>query len=615
MTSLHRLTYSIPRFMVVLYDTFACLLVWFLLRSIFSELSLIPSADFIFELLLVGCIQTIINLFSGLYRGVWRFASYQDLANIFRASVFAVIVISLVFYLFKLHLQFSLKVFLFYLPSLVFFLCVPRMLYRFWKDQRQETMRSDATRVLIVGATNMAEIFLRDLQSARRYQVVGVLDADASLKGRLFFNAKVLGTINDLPDIAHATNTELCVIALPKNQVDLYRRVISDCDELGLPFRKLGGYADWLDVQGAIQLDEVAIDDLLGREPIAFDWGRIGEQLKGKTILITGAGGSIGAELARQCAQARVKQLILMDRNELALLDIVEQLNAKKHGLRVIPLLGDCGDRVAVISAMRHGIPDYVYHAAANKHVPFLESQLREALRNNVDSTATLANVCKEMGVLHFVLISTDKAVKPINVLGASKLMAERGCQAIFDGGSTQLSIARFGNVLDSSGSVVPIFKKQIAAGGPVTVTHPEVSRYFMTIPEACQLILQALSLPEPNTIIYTLDMGEPILIRELAEQLIRLAGKRPGVDIKIEYSGLRPGEKLHEELVQRDEIPSPSHHPRIMETKPKDLDAVKISGILQQLSATLRQTDQEQALASLLKEAVPEYTPYSPSR
>jgi FlaA1/EpsC-like NDP-sugar epimerase len=615
MNRFYRLAYLIPRIVIVLHDMLVSMLVWIGLKMLLADAWLPLSLNMALELLLVGAVQIGFNWISGLYRGIWRFASHQDLVNIFRAAIAGSIAISLIFFISTGHSLALMKVFFLYLPSLVFFLCTPRLLYRLWKNQRQATRHADATRVLIIGATNAAEMFLRDFQSTKRYQAVGILDADPSLNGRVFFNTKVLGNIDNLSNIAKATNTELCVIALAKNQVELYRRVVSVCDELGLPFRKLGHYSDWLEVQDSIQLNEVAIDDLLGREPIAFDWQRISEQLSGALVMITGAGGSIGAELARQCAQANVKKLILMDRNELALLDIMDHLKLQYPAIELIAVLGDCGDRIAVISAMQCGVPDYVYHAAANKHVPFLENQLREALKNNVDSTAILAGVCLEMRVQHFVLISTDKAIKPVNVLGASKLMAERACQSIFHQSATQLSIARFGNVLDSSGSVVPIFKKQIAAGGPVKVTHPDVSRYFMTIPEACQLILQALSLPEPHTVIYTLDMGEPVLIRDLAEQMIRLAGKRPGVDIMIEYSGLRPGEKLQEELVQLDEAPVFKHHPRIMETSPKRLDFAEMADTLNQLSALLKQQNQDIALLSLLKKAVPEYTPINHSQ
>jgi len=378
---------------------------------------------------------------------------------------------------------------------------------------------------------------------------------------------------------------------------------------IGMPFRKLGRYTDWLDAHDPIQLNEVAIDDLLGREPIKFDWLNIGRQLGGKCVLITGAGGSIGAELARQCAQARVKTLILLERAELPLLEICEELAVLDPGLKVVPLLGDCGDKIVCLRAMQFGIPDYVYHAAANKHVPLLEAQLREGLRNNVHATATLAEVCRDHGAMHFVLISTDKAIQPVNILGATKLMAERICQAIFSNSATQLSIVRFGNVLDSSGSVVPTFRRQIAAGGPVTVTHEEVTRYFMTIPEACQLILQALSMPEPDAVVYTLDMGKPVAIGELAEQMIRLAGKRPGIDIQIRYIGLRPGEKLHETLFHPDETYTQTENPRVLEAKPRPIDITHFLELTELLAQSLRHGDNDVQLLALLREAVPEYT------
>ncbi|MGH8106519.1 MAG: polysaccharide biosynthesis protein, partial [Arenimonas sp.] len=348
---------------------------------------------------------------------------------------------------------------------------------------------------------------------------------------------------------------------------------------------------------------------LLGREPIKFDWQSIGRQLGGRCILITGAGGSIGSELARQCAQARVKKMILLERAELPLLEICDELAVLDPGLEVVSILGDCGDKIACLRAMQHGIPDYVYHAAANKHVPLLQSQLREGLRNNVHATATLAEVCRDHGALHFVLISTDKAIQPVNILGATKLMAERVCQAVFDDSATQLSIVRFGNVLDSSGSVVPMFRKQIASGGPVTVTHEEVSRYFMTIPEACQLILQALSMPEPYSVIYTLDMGKPVAIKELAEQMIRLAGKRPGIDIQIQYTGLRPGEKLHESLFHPDETYTHTDNPRVLEAKPREIEVSKVLEQAKLLAQALRHGDHDDQLLALLREAVPEYT------
>lgn len=610
MTKSYRISYLLPRALIVLHDFTMTALLWIGLAWLYAHGDGDGmNADFRNELMVVLLLQALMLWWSGLYRGVWRFASLPDLSNIFRAAIFGLGSILLAFVAMGHFSRLPLQTIVLYVPGLLLFLGAPRLIYRVWKDQRLASKHTDATRVIVAGAGSSAEVFLRDIASDGRYETVGLLDDDPQLKGRKIQGVKVLGRIDQLGEIARATAAELCVIALPTAQTQALQRVVSLCDDIGMPFRKLGRYTDWLEANDPVQLNEVAIDDLLGREPIQFDWQSIGRQLGGKCVLITGAGGSIGSELARQCAQARVSKLILLERAELPLLEICEELAVLDPGLEVVPLLSDCGDKIACLRAMQHGIPDYVYHAAANKHVPLLESHTREGLRNNVHATATLAEVCRDHGALHFVLISTDKAIQPVNILGATKLMAERVCQAIFNDSATQLSIVRFGNVLDSSGSVVPMFRKQIAAGGPVTVTHEEVSRYFMTIPEACQLILQALSMPEAFAVIYTLDMGKPIAISELAEQMIRLAGKRPGIDIQIQYTGLRAGEKLHESLFHPDEIYTRTENGRVLEAKPRDIDVNLVLLQAERLARALRQGDDDEKLLSLLREAVPEYT------
>lgn len=605
----YRISYLLPRALIVLHDLTMTALLWAGLRSLYANgKSNDVDALFYKELLAVVVLQAIMLWWSGLYRGVWRFASLPDLINISRAAVFGLGAIVLAFLLASIIQKLPMQTMVLYVPGLVVFLGAPRLVYRIWKDQRLASKQNDAARVIVAGAGRSAEIFLRDIHSDGRYQAVGLLDDDPQLKGRKIQGVKVLGSLDQLAEISRETAADLCVIALPIAQTQAFQRVVSICDDVGMPFRKLGRYTDWLNAHDPIQLNEVAIDDLLGREPIQFDWQNIGRQLGGKCVLISGAGGSIGSELARQCTQARVKKLILIERAELALMEICEELAVLDPGLEVVPLLGDCGDKIICMRAMKSGVPDYVYHAAANKHVPLLEAQLREGLRNNVHATATLAEVCRDHGAQHFVLISTDKAIQPVNILGTTKLMAERVCQAIFSDSATQLSIVRFGNVLDSSGSVVPTFRKQIASGGPVTVTHKEVTRYFMTIPEACQLILQALSMPEPDAVIYTLDMGKPVAISELAEQMIRLAGKRPGIDIQIRYTGLRPGEKLHESLFHPDETYTRTSNPRVLEAKPRPIDVKYFLEQCERLAQSLRHGESDADLFDLLREAVPEY-------
>lgn len=605
----YRISYLLPRALIILHDFAMTALLWAGLRLLDMRAGVMFDSIFFNELAAVLSIQVVMLWWSGLYRGVWRFASMPDLINILRAAIFGLCAILLLFFLAGHLSRIPLHTIVLYVPGLAVFLGAPRLIYRAWKDQRLASKHTDATRVIVAGAGRSAEIFLRDIRSGGRYEPVGLLDDDPQLKGRKIQGVKVLGRIDQLSEIARATAADLCVIALPMAQTQALQRVVSLCDDVGMPFRKLGRYTDWLDAHDPVQLNEVAIDDLLGREPIQFDWQSIGRQLGGKCVLITGAGGSIGSELARQCAQARVRKLILLERAELPLLEICDELTLLDPALELVPILGDCGDRIACMRAMQHDIPDYVYHAAANKHVPLLEAQLREGLRNNVHATGTLAEVCRDHGALHFVLISTDKAIQPVNILGATKLMAERVCQAVFSDSATQLSIVRFGNVLDSSGSVVPMFRKQIAAGGPVTVTHEDVTRYFMTIPEACQLILQALSMPEPYAVIYTLDMGKPVAISELAEQMIRLAGKRPGVDIQIQYTGLRPGEKLHESLFHPDETYTHTDNPRVLEAKPREIDVPHVLEQAELLAQALRHGDNDDQLLALLRAAVPEYT------
>ncbi len=610
MTPPYRISFLLPRVLIILHDMLMIVLLWMGLR--FLYIASHPAMDtktLFHEIIIVLFMQTIILWWSGLYRGVWLFASLPDLGNILRAAIFGLCGILLAFFLADYLAILPLQTMVLYVPGLVIALGTPRLIYRTWKDHRQASRHSDATRVIVVGAGKSAEIFLRDIRSVGRYQAVGLLDDDAGMKGRKIHDTEVLGRIDQLAEITKATAAELCVIALAEEQRYLLQRVVSLCDEIGLPFRKLGRFADWLDAHDPVQLNEVAIDDLLGRDPIRFDWQNISLQLGGKCVLITGAGGSIGSELARQCAQARVKKIILLERAELPLLEIHAELLKLDSGLEVVPVLADCSDRIACERIMQQGIPDYVYHAAANKHVPLLEGQLREGLRNNVYATSVLAEVCRNYGALHFVLISTDKAIEPASILGATKLMAERACEAIFIDSATQLSVVRFGNVLDSSGSVVPIFRKQIAAGGPVTVTDEQVTRYFMTIPEACQLILQALSMPEPDAVIYTLDMGKPVAISELAEHMIRLAGKRPGLDIKIEYTGLRAGEKLHEKLFHPDENYSPTQNPRVLQARPQVIDTVHVMQQVERLVTALHHGDDDASLLALLRSAVPEYT------
>ncbi|WP_290890272.1 nucleoside-diphosphate sugar epimerase/dehydratase [Arenimonas sp.] len=600
----------LPRLLIVLHDLAMVAFVWLGLRWLAGLAGAPPATALQLELVIAVVTQGIVLRAVGLYQGLWRFASLPDLANLARAALFGVLLIVALLFLAGLLPDVPRRVLFPYPVALVVMLGMPRVLYRLWKDFRQLGNNADAQRVLVLGAGRTAETLLRDLRTDGRYQPVGLLDDQRALKGAKIQGVPVLGSIDELPYIAQETAPKLIVIAMPSASAAEMQRVVTLCDETGLPFRTVPRLSDMLSGKSGarLELSEVRIEDLLGRKPVEF--GARYEALVGKRVLVTGAGGSIGSELARQCAAAGAARVVLFERAELPLVEITEELCRDYPGADIEPMLADCGDPTACSIALGQGM-DYVFHAAACKQVPMLEGQLREALRNNVTATATLARMCRERGVGNFVLISTDKAIAPINVLGASKRFAELACQSELDGSAVRLSIVRFGNVLDSAGSVVPLFRRQIAAGGPVTVTHPEVTRYFMTIPEACALILHSVDLFADPCAVFALDMGRPVAIRELAEQMIRLSGKRPGIDIAVSYTGLRPGEKLHEILFHPDERYQRTRHPRILQAKPRDVDAAALQAILARLDQLLRRADAAEALAAVLREAVPEYNPH----
>ncbi|RYG08565.1 MAG: polysaccharide biosynthesis protein, partial [Burkholderiales bacterium] len=402
---------------------------------------------------------------------------------------------------------------------------------------------------------------------------------------------------------------KLIVIAMPSLDAASMQRVVAICESTGLPFRTVPRLVDVLEGRSLPgELKEVAIDDLLGRKPITPDWKLIRGWLGGRTVLVTGAGGSIGSELCRQCARHGASKIALLEVDELALITSENELRRAFPDIEVVSVLGNCGDPAVIQHALKLAEPDAVFHAAAYKQVPLLEQQLREAVRNNVLATEAVARACREANVATFVFISTDKAVDPVNVLGATKRLAEMVCQTLDDRVSTRFVTVRFGNVLDSAGSVVPLFREQIRLGGPVTVTDPEVTRFFMTIPEACQLIVQAAA-SAAHASIYTLDMGEPVPIRVLAEQMIRLAGKQPGKDIAIVYTGLRPGEKLHETLFHAEELYRPTSHSKILEARARDASAEIITRAVTLLQAAVASYDMEE-LSRILRATIPEFSP-----
>ena len=599
-----------PRIAVVLHDLAMVWLAWWaatwLRYQLVAEVPKLPL--FTSEHLIVLAVQGTVLYWIGLYRGLWRFASLPDLWNIARGCLIGVTAIAVALFLHD-RLEGTPRTVLGLYPlMLLILLGMPRMLYRFWKDSRQDGATfTSARRVLIVGAGRAGENLVRDLKRDTQYRPVGFLDDNVALKGAKLHGIPVLGPLDQLPELAHEVAAEMVLIAIPSASNQQMQRVVALCEQSGLAFRTVPRLQDVVEGRsGFNELKEVAIEDLLGRDPVALDWTAIRIGVAGRRVLVTGGGGSIGAELCRQVARLGVDSLTIIELSEYNLYRIEQELRAEFPDLLLDAVLGDCGDAVLCERVFARCQPAAVFHAAAFKHLPLLQQQVREAVRNNLLGTQTVGLAAERHRVETFVLISTDKAVNPSSILGASKRAAEAFCQSFAARANTRFITVRFGNVLDSAGSVVPLFREQIRRGGPVTVTHPEITRYFMTIPEACQLILQALVLGKGGEI-FELDMGEPVRIRYLAEQMILLAGKVPDREVPIIYTGLRSGEKLFEELFHEHEDTQNTSHAKIFLAAPRQVDWSELSPLLRQIELATRRFDEAEIL-SLLRLLVPEF-------
>jgi FlaA1/EpsC-like NDP-sugar epimerase len=440
------------------------------------------------------------------------------------------------------------------------------------------------------------------------YLPVGLVDDKPGLRYTEIHGVRVLGGLEKLPDIAKASMAELLVIAMPSASNAQMQRAVALCEETGLPFRTLPPLVGLVQGNASLSaLREVSIDDLLGRDAVTFELPVVQGSLTGKVVLVSGGGGSIGAELCRQIAHLGPHELVIFEQSEYNLYRIEMELRQRYPDLRVHAVIGDVTDEAAVDHVLGRYKPMVVFHAAAYKHVPMLQYQVRQAVRNNVLGTWRMASGARRHGVRKFVLISTDKAVNPTSLMGASKRIAEIAAESFNQLDGTRFTTVRFGNVLGSAGSVVPLFQEQIRNGGPVTVTHPEMTRFFMTISEATQLILQAAAMGRGGEI-YVLDMGEPIKIAFLAQQLIRLSGLVPGKDIRIEYTGLRPGERLHEELFHEDERLEKTQHRKIFLARHRTVDRSAVEQAIGELTEACERFDEDRVTA-LIRRLVPEMT------
>ena len=573
-----------------------------------------------FDIFWILTIQFLLFRFFGLYRGFWRFASVQDLQKIAYATLLGSLALFIILQgrmtLLDDHLVLPpLSLALLYNIFLIILLSAARLLIRLAKDYKR--IYQNDQRVIIVGAGNAGEGLVRDLlrSHSHPYKPILFVDDDISKIGCEIHGIRVSGTLNNLPDLIRTHNIELVLIAIPSASSAGMRSVVEICEKSNVCCYTLPGIKDLANGHVSInKLRNISLEDLLGRYPVDCQLSDIQFKLKNKTILVTGGGGSIGSELFRQLANlGESLKLIIVDSNEYNLYAIEMEFQQHFPAVTLCPILLNVTDRAGVQSLLEKYHPNIVFHAAAYKHVPMLEHQPRAAIYNNVIGTFVMAEEAARAHVETFVLISTDKAVNPTNIMGATKRAAEYFCQNLNNQQIlTKFITVRFGNVLDSAGSVVPLFRKQIESGGPVTVTHPDITRYFMTIPEAAQLILQAAFLGEGGEI-FVLDMGEPIKIRYLAEQMIKMTDKVINRDINIIYTGLRPGEKLYEEYFYPNEVLQPTSHAKILRAKSHHRNFKEIKWLCECLvDLCHHRYASEKELIGLLKKFVPEYQPPS---
>jgi len=553
-------------------------------------------------------IQLILFQYFGLYRGIWRFASIPDLIRILKAVLVGSLVTFLILFIWQRLDGVPRSVIILYPALLVAGLSIPRLLYRWIKDHHFGFAAEQGKRALIVGAGRAGELLVRDLLKDGEYIPVAFLDDNQKKHGLDIHGVRVIAGTDRFEEQIINLNVEIVLLAIPSASASLMRSLVDKSLSLKIPCRTLPSLPEL--TEGKVEvgtLREIKIEDLLGREEISLDDLQVKKFLKGKRVLVTGAGGSIGSEFCRQVVDYQPEQLVMLDHGEFNLYQIDAEMRTTNNE-QIVSVLGDIRDEARMRWVFEHYQPHVVFNAAAYKHVPLVEENPAEGVKTNVLGTSRIADIAVEMGCEKFIQVSTDKAVNPTNVMGASKRAAEIYCQNLNSRSTnTAFITTRFGNVLGSAGSVVPLFEKQIKKGGPVTVTHPEITRYFMTIPEAVRLILQAGSMGSGGEI-FVLDMGEPVKIVDLAEQMIHLSGMEAGKDIEIEFTGLRPGEKLYEELFHQSESLMGTTHPKIMLSASREVDWKEMQLLLEKLrgACTEREVDKVRAL---LHELVPEFT------
>jgi FlaA1/EpsC-like NDP-sugar epimerase len=601
--------------LVLLFDLGAVASAWVLAYALRFNLD-VPN-DYLLSALaaLVWVLPTygVVFLLSGLYRGVWRFASLPDMLRIARAVAMGGAGVTLGAYLLRMDLAPPRSVIVLAPLLLALIMGGARAAYRAWREEQHRGRATGQRKpVLLFGGGAPAAALVRELAASSEWALAGILDDDSSTQGREIMGHKVLGPLEELTAWAERLNVRHAIIALPNATAEARQRAATLCLRAGIRAMTVPAMADL--IGGRVTLAavrSVELEDLLGREPVWIERDHVRALLRDQVVLVTGAGGSIGSELCRQIARFPPRQIVLFEHSEFALYRLQEEFASTFPEIKTLPLVGDVKDARRVAQVLAQTRPALVFHAAAYKHVPLMEeNNAWQAIVNNVYGTYVLASACGRAGVERFVLVSSDKAVNPVNVMGATKRLAEMVCQAVQACSSTRMLVVRFGNVLGSAGSVIPKFAEQIARGGPLTVTHPEVTRYFMSIPEAAQLVLQAASMGEPGRI-YVLEMGRQVRIAELARDMIRLSGLRED-QIEIQFTGLRPGEKLYEETIDAAEPLLPTPHPKLHVAQACTVETSLLDDVLRIIESGPVLTDAQSR--DMLMRWVPGYRPAAPN-
>jgi len=550
-----------------------------------------------------------VNYFTGLYRSLWQYASINELLNVLVSGFITEALFFVTMLLVGYKISYSVHFLVLVLNTV--FLGVSRLGYRMLRriSKLGSTVASDFKRVLIIGAGDAGVMVIRELR--RHYEMgldpVALIDDDKLKHGCRIMGVKVHGGREKIIEVVDKLDIDMIIVALPSAPRQIQTEILEICKQTKCKLKILPGVYEIInDSVSVSQLRDVQIEDLLGREPVNLNIEEICGYIQNETVLVTGGGGSIGSELCRQIARFNPRKLLILDIYENNAYDLQQELLMTHPELDHEVIIASVRDRARLEQIFEQYRPSAVFHAAAHKHVPLMEHNPSEAIKNNVFGTLNTAECADKYGVKRFVLISTDKAVNPTNIMGATKRIAEMIIQGMNKHSKTEFVAVRFGNVLGSNGSVIPLFKKQIAEGGPVTVTHPEINRFFMTIPEAVQLVLEAGSMARGGEI-FVLDMGKPVKIVDLARDLIRLSGLEPDVDIEIKFTGLRPGEKLYEELLMSEEGLTSTSHSKIFIGKPSDIDINKLRQDLEKLKFVMN--GPKEVLMELIKEIVPTYS------